>query len=341
MNTKAYIGNGCYLYFSSEAELVRAKDNERIQLTPTEYRLLAFFLDNEERAITLEELAKVLWGVNYEADEKDPESIKSHLTRLRNKLHKIEPALRLRLQTNYGFNSYTFKKDSGAQEKTPVHFAVDHFDPYAESFDLSNRIDALVAKMEHLQQKIDLAQSNQSDLWVQIYSTQFQTTLSVFMQLQRESEEMRRQVLRVRDSICYSNKICESFSVQGMPNTVLCRPNEHLEALRNLSEVKSWIDTSAHMISGIEEMVDAAICQYINSSDCEDDMLISLLDILPTNRNVALCLVELTASYDGVYELWDTIFDRYANYLTPDEMNDFANRAKRTWDTTICNLWGV
>lgn len=108
---KRYIGSNCYIVLSDGAKLVRADGCVQVPLTPTEYKILLTFIDNIDKPITREELAKVLWGVNYDADDKNPININAHFTHIRRKLNEISPELKNRLHTNDGFGSYIFKKD--------------------------------------------------------------------------------------------------------------------------------------------------------------------------------------------------------------------------------------
>lgn len=84
------IGEECYIYRSSKTELVSADNKKRVSLSVTEYNILSFFIDNQDAPVSLEEIAQHIWGKNYRADAKDPDSIKSQITRIRKKLDKIE-----------------------------------------------------------------------------------------------------------------------------------------------------------------------------------------------------------------------------------------------------------
>ena len=46
------------------------KDNEPIQLTKTEYKLMEFFMINKEICVTREKVIEELWGFDYEGDGK-------------------------------------------------------------------------------------------------------------------------------------------------------------------------------------------------------------------------------------------------------------------------------
>jgi len=104
---KKSIGDSCYICLSSKAELVRTDGGLRVPLSVTEYKILSYFVDHVEKPVYLEELARYVWGPH--SDEKDPNSLKSQISRVRNKLDKMREGLRNCIDTNYGFNSYTLK----------------------------------------------------------------------------------------------------------------------------------------------------------------------------------------------------------------------------------------
>lgn len=109
---RKYIGQVCYVRLSSKTELVSADDSIRIPLSVTEYKILSFFIDHANAPVYLEDLASHVWGTNYDADHKDPMSLKSHITHIRSKLEKIREGLKNILDTNYGLGSYTLKVDA-------------------------------------------------------------------------------------------------------------------------------------------------------------------------------------------------------------------------------------
>lgn len=133
---RKYIGSDCYLCLDSKAEVVRSDESMRISLTATEYKIFTFFVDRMDRPLSLEKLAILLWGPNYDAEHNQPESIKSHITRIRSKLNKISLALANRLETNYGFNSYTFKADQQkAVQNAPTPVSANHQNPVSSGID--------------------------------------------------------------------------------------------------------------------------------------------------------------------------------------------------------------
>lgn len=115
---RKYIGQACYICLSSKTELVGADENIHIPLSVTEYKILSFFIDHANTPVYLEELAQHIWGANYHADKRDPDSLKSHISRVRDKLEKIRTGLRKCIDTNYGLRSYTLKIDESTHGQT-------------------------------------------------------------------------------------------------------------------------------------------------------------------------------------------------------------------------------
>lgn len=116
---KRYIGDACYICLSSKAELVRADESLRIPLSATEYKILSYFLNHAGDPVYLDNLAVYLWGID--ADNKQPESLISQISRLRGKLDKMGGGLRNYIDTNYGFKSYTLKIPNGKSEEIGDH----------------------------------------------------------------------------------------------------------------------------------------------------------------------------------------------------------------------------
>ena len=91
---RKYIGQDCYIRLSSKAELVSADDSVHVPLSVTEFKILDYFITHANTPVYLEELAQQLWGINYNADQKDLNSLKSHISSVRNKLEKIRSGLK-------------------------------------------------------------------------------------------------------------------------------------------------------------------------------------------------------------------------------------------------------
>ena len=122
---RKYIDETCYIRMLSNAEIVSVNGEIHIPLSPTEYNVISFFLENANRPIRLEDLAEHIWGINYEADNKDPYSLKSTITRLRKKLAQVREGLRANLKTNYGFGSYTFVTNYSNKKKNTGNYQLE------------------------------------------------------------------------------------------------------------------------------------------------------------------------------------------------------------------------
>lgn len=108
-NERQYIGDICYIQLNAGGVLTRIADGMSIKLSATEYRILAYFIANKNQDLSLDQIANYIWGSNH---EKDPDSIRSQITHIRNKLDQIQPGLGKKcIITNRGFNTYTMKLD--------------------------------------------------------------------------------------------------------------------------------------------------------------------------------------------------------------------------------------
>ena len=63
-------------------------DNNEIRLTPTEFNLLATFLENDGNVLTFERILETVWGPEYKSEHHYPRIYVSHLRR------KIEPDIK-------------------------------------------------------------------------------------------------------------------------------------------------------------------------------------------------------------------------------------------------------
>jgi DNA-binding response OmpR family regulator len=59
------------------------QDDAELEMSPKEYDLLAFFMENVDLAISRERLLDVVWGYDYFGDLR---TVDTHIKRLRNKL---------------------------------------------------------------------------------------------------------------------------------------------------------------------------------------------------------------------------------------------------------------
>jgi DNA-binding response OmpR family regulator len=60
--------------------------DETVQLTSTEHRLLRYFLENIDQALSLSHLLQAVW--DYPADAGDPDLVRAHVRNLRSKIEK-------------------------------------------------------------------------------------------------------------------------------------------------------------------------------------------------------------------------------------------------------------
>lgn len=79
--------NDDYLTVNLETRRVRV-DGEEIRLTPTEFKLLAMFIQNRGEVLTFMQLLENVWGPEYKNEHHYPRIYVSHLRR------KIEPDLK-------------------------------------------------------------------------------------------------------------------------------------------------------------------------------------------------------------------------------------------------------
>jgi len=79
------------------------RNGREIQLTATEFKLLAYLLQNPERIITRKELLEMVWG--YEADPKT-RTVDIHISKLRQKV-ETDPTHPMHLRTVH-WSGYKF-----------------------------------------------------------------------------------------------------------------------------------------------------------------------------------------------------------------------------------------
>lgn len=73
-----------HLSFNLGTRRVRVRDEE-IRLTPTEFNLLALFIQNKGQVLTFQQILERVWGAEYKSEHHYPRIYVSHLRR------KIEP----------------------------------------------------------------------------------------------------------------------------------------------------------------------------------------------------------------------------------------------------------
>jgi two-component system KDP operon response regulator KdpE len=77
-----------YLYVDLNTRRVRVNGQE-IRLTPTEFKLLAMFIQNRGEVLTFQQLLEKVWGPEYKNEHHYPRIYVSHLRR------KIEPDIKM------------------------------------------------------------------------------------------------------------------------------------------------------------------------------------------------------------------------------------------------------
>lgn len=75
-------------------------DGEQLPLTPTEYRLLAFLVQNIGRVLTHDQLLHVVWGPGYEGEH---HMLHVTMSRLRQKLNKLADSGVIRTMPGIGY----------------------------------------------------------------------------------------------------------------------------------------------------------------------------------------------------------------------------------------------
>lgn len=73
---------------------------ELIRLTPTEFDFLAYLIQNQDRAISREELLKVLWQMDWQADTRATDDL---VKRLRRKLRERNSTVHIETVWGFGF----------------------------------------------------------------------------------------------------------------------------------------------------------------------------------------------------------------------------------------------
>jgi len=75
-------------------------DGKKIELSPTEFTLMTYFINNHSRAISREELLKNVWKFDFEADTRATDDV---IKRLRKKLTQAESTARIESVWGFGF----------------------------------------------------------------------------------------------------------------------------------------------------------------------------------------------------------------------------------------------
>ena len=112
-NNRKHIGYNCYLCTDSTPYyLLNETNNKKEELKNQQYLVLSYLVNHANEEVTLEDLAKYVWGVNYDIDacSKSPTSLVPYISKIKKeKLNKIHDRLKYCCHTNHGYGSYTWK----------------------------------------------------------------------------------------------------------------------------------------------------------------------------------------------------------------------------------------
>jgi DNA-binding response OmpR family regulator len=75
-------------------------DGKKVDLTPTEFTLITYFINNHSRAISREELLKNVWKFDFDADTRATDDV---IKRLRKKLAQAGSTVRIESVWGFGF----------------------------------------------------------------------------------------------------------------------------------------------------------------------------------------------------------------------------------------------
>lgn len=236
LKEEAFIRSGCYIRFSSKAELMRIDDGLCVELTYKEYKILSLFWNKVDKPVSLYELAECLWGINY---DKNPDSIKSQITRLKAKIIKISPELVGRLNTNHGYGTYTFKSDINDKPLVSHENGTTDADEIETELERTGRkIDQLVDKLESLREKLENAKSENNAVWSRIYSAQFDTTFSLLESIYKSAIENQQIIRESYDRIEKNNVLC---GINCSADIIACDPDTIAVISEQLQSINDWI----------------------------------------------------------------------------------------------------
>ena len=92
-----------YVYKQLEVDFLGHKvmiDNQEIKLTPKEYELLCFFIQNKSIALSRETLLSKIWGYDFYGDDR---TIDTHIKMLRNNLGKYRDLIKTVRSVGYKY----------------------------------------------------------------------------------------------------------------------------------------------------------------------------------------------------------------------------------------------
>lgn len=98
VNLKLYKYKDLEINFSAHTLII---DNKQINVTPKEFEILTFLIENKDIAITREQLLSKLWGYDYFGDDR---TIDTHIKMLRNNLGKYRTLIKTVHGIGYKFS---------------------------------------------------------------------------------------------------------------------------------------------------------------------------------------------------------------------------------------------
>jgi DNA-binding response OmpR family regulator len=102
--TKDLMKKDIIVKFSSNQVFVRTKDDQKsVELSPLEFKLLVFFMQNEERVFTREELMDRVWGNDFGVTDRN---VDQHISKLRKKINSQFYHVKTIHGTGYSWQKY-------------------------------------------------------------------------------------------------------------------------------------------------------------------------------------------------------------------------------------------
>lgn len=95
--------NDKYIYKTLSVDFLGRKvliDNKEIRLTPKEYELIVFFINNKNIALSRETLLSKIWGYDYFGDDR---TVDTHIKMLRNNLGKYRNLIKTVRSVGYKY----------------------------------------------------------------------------------------------------------------------------------------------------------------------------------------------------------------------------------------------
>ncbi len=101
---KRFNNTECFIYGDLKVDFqghIVTIDDEEIKLTPKEYELLCYFINNKNIAVSREQLLLKIWGYEFYGDNR---TVDTHIKMLRNNLGKYRDLITTVRSVGYKFN---------------------------------------------------------------------------------------------------------------------------------------------------------------------------------------------------------------------------------------------